>query len=609
MNLIFEKLLRYLKRATRSMDTGHYPMLSQPEELTRLLLVPILNFLSILREHRWRGREQPRPWDPSPYLSPGGRGDSRADVMSVLPPRGAGGTQHLEDLHVYLDYYCLSQAPFHITPDPKFFFLSSSHQAALGAIAYSIASRQDLVAIFGEAGVGKTTLLRTYLAHVNPQELRTIFVFNPYLAFYDLLKLIFRNLGLTITTDDPLVLVHQLQQALNEEARQGRHVALIIDEAQAMPVETLEQLRLLSTLEDATAPPLQIVLVGQPELHQKLQQDTLQHLEQRIGVRLTILPLTRQESLAYIHHRLAKVTQDDNPIFTEAALRRLVRHAKGVPRVLNILCTNALIAGVAAQQKPITAALVKSVIAESRDTKRIPMWQLGLASSAALTLLASLLWLAPWQGRHDAPPIVSQPIPAQEGDRTAGAVEQTVASAMPRQGTEVGTTPGEHEPQNLTRMTEQSKASGAASAQQRPTPTTSQESARILYVQTMQELATHLKMTRSTPGEHLNTQAMVNLLTKLEPTDKTALPPTPRSKEARKRGAKSLPKAAEGPRQPSSASAAHPPARQMVRPQPSARRGPQRFASAPRQSDPLPPSRAPWFPSFDPRQPVHSSEP
>jgi general secretion pathway protein A len=510
---------------------------------------------------------------------------------------------------VYLDYYCLSQAPFHITPDPKFFFLSSSHQAALGTIAYSIASRQSLVAIFGEAGVGKTTLLRTYLAHMNPQELRTIFVFNPYLAFYDLLKLIFRHLGLTLTTDDPLVLVHQLRQALNEEARQGRRVVLIIDEAQAMPVETLEQLRLLSTLEDTTDPPLQIMLVGQPELQQKLQQDTLQYLEQRIGVRLTILPLTRQESLAYIQHRLAKVTQDDNPIFTEAALRRIVRHAKGVPRVLNILCTNALIAGVAAQQKPITAARVKSVLTESRETRRIPMWQRSLTSSAALTLLASLLWLAPWQGRHDAPSIVSQPTPTQEGDRTAGTVEQTVAPAMPGQESEVGTVPGEHEPPNVTHMTEQSKAPGATSAQQRHTPTTSQESARILYVQTMQELATRLKTTRSIPREHLNTQAMDNLLTKLEPTDKIALPPTSRSKEARKRGTRSLPKAAEGPRKPSSVSAAPAPARPMVRPQPSASREPQRLASAPQQSDPFSPSRAPWFSSFDARRPVHGLEP
>ena len=127
-----------------------------------------------------------------------------------------------------------SQAPFHITPDPQFFFLSPSHQAALGAIAYGIASRQDLVAIFGEAGVGKTTLLRTYLAHVNPQELKTIFVFNEHLAFDDLLKLIFRNLGLTVTTDDPLVLCVSSGPSMRSET--GRHVALIIDEAQAMPV-------------------------------------------------------------------------------------------------------------------------------------------------------------------------------------------------------------------------------------------------------------------------------------------------------------------------------------------------------------------------------------
>ena len=508
-----------------------------------------------------------------------------------------------------LTFYSLSQAPFHITPDPQFFFLSPSHQAALGAIAYGIASRQDLVAIFGEAGVGKTTLLRTYLAHVNPQELKTIFVFNEHLAFDDLLKLIFRHLGLSVTTDDPLMLVRQLQQALSEEARQGRYVALIIDEAQAMPVETLEQLRLLSTLEDATGSPLQIVLVGQPELHHKLQEATLKPLDQHIGVRLTLLPLTSQESLAYIHHRLAKVTKEDTPIFTEMALRRIIRHAKGIPRVLNILCTNALIAGVAAQQKPITAALVKSVIDDVRGSRRIPMWQLGVASSAALTLLAGLLWLGPWQGQHDAPSMVARPTPVQEDDHTAGVVEQTVGPAMPRQDTEVGTTPGEHEPQSSSRMTEPGKASSAAAAQQRHTPATSQASARILYVQAMQELVTPLKTIRSTSGEHLDTQAMSHLLTKLEPTDKPALPPAQRAKEARKRGAKSLPKAAKGPREPSFAAVAQPPVRPVVRPQPSVSRRPQSFAAVPQPSDPVPPRPSPWYPAFDPRQPVNGAEP
>src|SRR5262249_28369036 len=153
--------------------------------------------------------------------------------------------------HVYLDFYSLAQAPFDTTPDPQFLFLSPGHRAVLGTIANGIASRQSCVAVFGEAGVGKTTLLRAYLTQLNQQELKTIFIGNAELTCADLLRLIYRELGHTATTDDLREMVQQLQGVLAEEARQRRSVLLIIDGAQAMPVETLAQLPHLAYQEDA----------------------------------------------------------------------------------------------------------------------------------------------------------------------------------------------------------------------------------------------------------------------------------------------------------------------------------------------------------------------
>ena len=472
---------------------------------------------------------------------------------------------------MYLDFYSLAQAPFHITPDPQFLFLSPAHKAVLGTIAYGIASRQGFVAVFGEAGVGKTTLLRAYLTHVNRQELKTIFVANAELSFADLLRLICRELGLTATTANPREMVQQLQQVLTEEARQGRSVVLIIDGAQAMPVETLAQLLHLSRLEDATGKPLQIVLLGQPALHQILAQDALRHLEQHIAVRATILPLTRHESLSYIRHRLAQVTQGNHPLFTAEALWRIVCSAKGLPRAVNILCTNALMAGFAAQQKPITAALVRRASADFQGRRRIPAWQLGLASSAALALLGSLLWLAPWQGQHEVPILTPQATLAQGGNPTAEGAGETAAPALPSQVPEVETKREEHDAQSPALMTQKSEASGGAPAQQPATDT-----------QAMPEPVTPPEPARPTHEEHLDTQAMDNLLAGLEPADKATLPAARRSKAAKQRGAKSLPRTAAG-------------------------RGMPSFALAPRQSAPAP-GAAPEFRFFklsDPRARVN----
>jgi general secretion pathway protein A len=263
---------------------------------------------------------------------------------------------------MYLDFYHIEKAPFHITPDPEFLFLSPSHKAALGSIIYGIEERQGFVAISGEVGLGKTTILRSYLERVDQRQLRTIYIFNANVSFRGLLKAIFAEFGLDYETEDLFEMVNHLHQVLIEEYQQGRNVALIIDEAQNMPVETLENLRMLSNLETSTEKLVQIILIGQPEFDQKLNLNELRQLKQRVVIRSTIEPLTPEESMAYIQHRLEKVAMTDRPLFTKGAFKHIVEHAKGTPRVLNILCTNALIAGFGYRQKPITAKTVKEVI-------------------------------------------------------------------------------------------------------------------------------------------------------------------------------------------------------------------------------------------------------
>jgi general secretion pathway protein A len=170
---------------------------------------------------------------------------------------------------MYLDFYHLKSAPFPLHPDSTFFFRSASHHAALDALATGIATRQGLVTITGAKGVGKTTLVHAYLARVAPPQLTTVVLWQASLSFRELLALVARRFAEPETTDDTEALLAQLQQGLRHEALQGRTVALIIDEAQDLPLETLEQLPLLASLSPVQESPLQMVLVGQPALQQR----------------------------------------------------------------------------------------------------------------------------------------------------------------------------------------------------------------------------------------------------------------------------------------------------------------------------------------------------
>ena len=299
---------------------------------------------------------------------------------------------------MYLDFYLLGKAPFHITPDPEFLFLSPSHKAALRALVYGVEERQGFVALLGEVGLGKTTILRSYLERVDQSQIKPIHLLHPKLSFLELLHTLCQECGLEGTTENIAETITRLHHVLIKEYQQGRNVALLVDEAQHMPLETLEQLLLLSNLETSTQKLLQIVLVGQPEFEAKLNAQALRQLKQRLVIRATIAPLTAEESRDYILYRLAKVRPVGDPIFTRGALQAIITQAQGIPRVLNILCTHALIQGFVYGQRRISVKIAQEVIAEYTGKKPRQGWRpwVAVAVAGALALLAVWHWGSPY---------------------------------------------------------------------------------------------------------------------------------------------------------------------------------------------------------------------
>ncbi len=271
---------------------------------------------------------------------------------------------------MYLDFYKFKKNPFHITPDPEFLFLSSSHKEASASLIYGIEERKGFIAITGEIGVGKTTILRSYLESADPEKLKVVYIFNAVLSFESLIKQIFKELGLVAAEGAGVPeLVNHLHRFLIEEYKNERNVVLIVDEAQNMPVETLENLRMLSNLETSKDKLVQIVMVGQPEFERKLELEELRQLKQRVAIRCRIKPLTREESLAYIQHRLMIASLFHNQVFTKGALKRITKKAGGFPRLINIFCDNALITGFGYQSNPVGEKIIKEVISDFRGRK------------------------------------------------------------------------------------------------------------------------------------------------------------------------------------------------------------------------------------------------
>ena len=296
---------------------------------------------------------------------------------------------------MYLKYYGLRKQPFHITPDPEFLYLSPSHKEAMSAIIYGIAQKKGFVAIIGAVGVGKTTILRSYLETADKKHLKLIYVFNPQLTFKELIKTIYQELGLESGRNGVLDMVNELNHILIDEYKQGNTVVLIIDEVQNMPVDTLESLRMLSNLETSKDKLIQIVLVGQPEFNATLDLDRLRQLKQRLVIRSTIQALTKPESLEYLEFRLKMAGGNPDSVFTAPALKKIIHKAHGIPRTLNILSDNALITGFGYQQRPVTAKIVREIIQDLDGLQRSSFarrWVPATLILCLLILVASFGW-------------------------------------------------------------------------------------------------------------------------------------------------------------------------------------------------------------------------
>lgn len=294
---------------------------------------------------------------------------------------------------MYQDFYHLKKEPFHITPNPEFLFLSPSHKQALGSIVYGVRNRKGFIVITGEVGVGKTTILRSYLEGVAKQKTKVIYIFNTNVSFKNLLKTIYKELGFAPKSGDIVEMLNDLYQILMDEYKQGNTVLLIADEAQNMPIETLENLRMLSNLETSNDKLLQIVLVGQYEFEEILNLYELRQLKQRIVLRSTIVPLSQKESIAYINHRLEKSALNGSPVFTKGAMKKIVKEAKGIPRILNILCDNALITGFGYKARPVNVKIVDEVITDFKGgEKEVSLLKWIIPPAAFLFLLILVLF-------------------------------------------------------------------------------------------------------------------------------------------------------------------------------------------------------------------------
>lgn len=278
--------------------------------------------------------------------------------------RGMETNTLIQNIPMYTDYYKLSERPFNVTSDPSFLYLSKRHKEAFTHLIYGIRERKGFLEITGEVGTGKTTLCRALLNQLDPQT-KAAFIFNSDLSELQILQAIVDDLSIKVERRTKMELFAQLNLFLIQQLRMGNNVVLILDEAQNLKPRTLEQLRMLSNLETDKEKLFQIILVGQPELREKLDSPHLRQLRQRISVRYHILPLEKNETADYIAHRLRVAGSDGTLKFTEDAVEKIYEYSNGIPRLINIVCDKALLLGFVLETYEIDGKIVEKSIEET----------------------------------------------------------------------------------------------------------------------------------------------------------------------------------------------------------------------------------------------------
>jgi type II secretory pathway predicted ATPase ExeA len=262
---------------------------------------------------------------------------------------------------MYKEFYGLRANPFNVNPDPRYLFLTRHTEEALACLTYGIQSRKGFVLLTGEVGTGKTTLINKLLEWLRLQQVATAFIFNSRMNVPQFLDYMMADFGIACDSKAKSQILLRLYNWLLDRYRAGETAVLIVDEAQNLADELLEEIRMLTNLETFTEKLLQIVLVGQPELEQRLKQPQLRQLRQRLTLRAKTHPLTLDETKAYVQQRLRIAGSNGQQIFDPEALVTIHRYASGIPRVVNLLCEHSMVSAFVDQQRVILPAVVDAV--------------------------------------------------------------------------------------------------------------------------------------------------------------------------------------------------------------------------------------------------------
>jgi len=265
---------------------------------------------------------------------------------------------------MYQRFFGLRESPFNVNPDPRYLYLTRHIQEALAGLTYGIQNRKGFILLTGEVGTGKTTLLNRLLDWLRGQKVATAYIFNSRLEVNHLFDFMMADFEIPCDSRDKSQVLLRLNQWLLERYRAGETAVLIVDEAQNLTPDVLEEIRLLTNLETATEKLLQIVLTGQPELEEKLKIPQLRQLRQRITLRCRTSPLSLEETFGYIAERLRIAGANGEPVFSKEAIQTIHLYSRGIPRVVNLLCEHSMINAYVDSLRPVPAQLVEEVARE-----------------------------------------------------------------------------------------------------------------------------------------------------------------------------------------------------------------------------------------------------